>query len=580
MKKLFKMPGFLFLCFICCLTAAAQETSQAPITVFIAKKIITMDPARPVATAVAVRNGQILSVGSLQELQPWLQNQRYTLVDTFKNKILMPGFIDPHAHPMLGAIQLATVWITPEPWNILGTHIPATQGHAAYMQALRTAFKNDTRPKNQPFITWGYSHFYHGSISRADLDALSTTRPIVVWERSTHQAYFNTPALNALEISEAQVKNNPNIDWAKGFFFEEGFIRFAAPRMLSHHFITAAAVHQGYLKARRYFQANGITTVCDMATGIINWDAEIQELKTSFDNTRSPVRVFLVPDPVGIATSSKMDAHDVLTFIQHCSQDNSDHLRCGKAIKLFADGAIFSQMMQMKPPGYIDGHSGVWITPPETFATLAKSYWDAGFQIHVHTNGDQGVELVLNTLEALQAEKPRFDHRFTIEHYGYATDNDAERIANLGAIVSANPFYLYDLADKYSTDGLGYDRAARITPLGGLVKRGVPVSIHSDFAMAPAQPLLLAQIAATRQTLSGKIDAPAERLSREEALRAITITAAYILHQEDSLGSIAAGKIADFSVLEQDPMTVPLTQLGSIPLWGTIYEGKPFKTIG
>ena len=103
-------------------TVTAQEPPRA-ITVFIAKKIITMDPTRPAATAVAVRDGTILGVGSLEDLAPWLRTAKDTHVvvnEEFKEKVLMPGFIDPHMHPLLAAIQFGTKWITPEPWEVMG----------------------------------------------------------------------------------------------------------------------------------------------------------------------------------------------------------------------------------------------------------------------------------------------------------------------------------------------------------------------------------------------------------------------------------------------------------------------------
>ena len=147
-------------------------------------------------------------------------------------------------------------------------------------------------------------------------------------------------------------------------------------------------------------------------------------------------------------------------------------------------------------------------------------------------------------------------------------------LATLGALVSANPYYLYDLGDKYAEVGLGADRAARIAPLGGLVRRGVPVALHSDFSMAPAAPLLLAWAAMTRQTQSGKVFGPQERLTLDQAMRAITIDAAYILQLEDRLGSIEAGKTADFTVLEQDPYQVGAAGLRQIKIWGTVFEGR------
>jgi predicted amidohydrolase YtcJ len=177
-------------------------------------------------------------------------------------------------------------------------------------------------------------------------------------------------------------------------------------------------------------------------------------------------------------------------------------------------------------------------------------------------------------LQTLQDEKPRADHRFTIEHYGYANDGTSRRIAELGAQVSANPFYLYDLGDRYAENGLGFDRAARIAPLGGLVKRNVPVGLHSDFPMAPAEPLFLAWTAASRETLSGKVFAPSERLTLDQAIRAVTIDAAYMISMENELGSIEAGKLADFAVLDKDPYEVGVEGLRDIKVWGTVFEGK------
>jgi predicted amidohydrolase YtcJ len=250
-------------------------------------------------------------------------------------------------------------------------------------------------------------------------------------------------------------------------------------------------------------------------------------------------------------------------------------------IKLFADGAMFSQAMQIGAPGYIDGHKGEWITQPGPFAEFARSYWNAGYQIHVHTNGDGGAKMVLDTLQTLWDEKPRANHRFTIEHYGYANDGTSRRIAELHAQVSANPFYLYDLGDRYAANGLGTDRAARIAPLGGLVRRNVPVGLHSDFPMAPAEPLFLAWTAASRETMSGKVFAPSERLTLDQAMRAITIDAAYLIGMETALGSIEAGKLADFAVLDKDPYAVGVKGLRGIKVWGTVFEGKahPAKNI-
>jgi predicted amidohydrolase YtcJ len=553
--------------------ASAQQQPGA-ITVFIAKKIITMDPSRPAATAVAVRDGSILGVGSLTDLAPWLKTTKYSVNESFKDKVLMPGFIDPHMHPMLGAIQFGTKWITPEPWEVMGEKIPATIGHEAYLSALKAAFA--AAPKSEPmFISWGYNQMFHGEMSRALLDTISSSYPIFVWHRSAHEAYFNTAMLKYLEskgLTEDKVKGNPQIDWQNGYFFEDGLFKMAVPA-LADYLLAPARVDVGFAKTRDYLNFNGITTVADMNTGGVNWALEVGALQRTFDREDSPVRVRMTPDVVALASAMKSpDA--AFTFIGKTSEKNTRHLFTNGAVKLFADGAMFSQLMQLGAPGYIDGHQGAWITQPTPFEEAARRYWNAGYQIHAHTNGDEGAKMVLDVLERLADQKYRADHRFTIEHYGYANDGTSRRIALLGALVSANPFYLYDLGDKYAEVGLGYDRAARIAPLGGLVRRGVPVALHSDFAMAPASPLMLAWTAITRETQSGKVFSPAERLSMDQAMKAITIDAAYILHLEDKLGSIEAGKLADFTVLDQDPYLVGAAGLRNIKVWGTVFEGQ------
>jgi predicted amidohydrolase YtcJ len=566
-------------CSLVSLVLATPITAQdqpGTITVFVAKKVVTMDPTQPIATAVAVRNGQILSAGSLEDLAPWLKNSKYTIDEQFKDKVLMPGFIDPHLHPLLGAIAFQTVWITPEPWNVMGQKTPATVGSEAYLNSLRTAFA--ARQKDAPmFMTWGFSADSHGELSGELLDSISGDVPILVLQRSMHEIYINTPMLALLKakgLKEEKFKNHPQIDWKKNHFWEDGMFSVALPYMAGI-LLDPAAADPGYLKTRDYLTYNGVTTVADMNTGGTNYDLEMASLKRNFDTPDSPVRVRLTPDVMKLAAALKTP-EAAMELVGQLKAQNTEHLIFNKGIKLFADGAMFSQAMQIGDPGYIDGHHGEWISQPGPFAEFARSYWNAGYQIHVHTNGDGGAKMVLDTLQTLQDEKSRADHRFTIEHYGYANDGTSRRVAALHAQVSANPFYLYDLGDRYAAKGLGTDRAARIAPLGGLVRRNVPVALHSDFPMAPAEPLFLAWTAASRETLSGKVFAPTERLTLDQAIRAVTIDAAYMINMETQIGSIEAGKLADFAVLDKDPYDVGVEGLRDIKVWGTVFEGKAY----
>jgi predicted amidohydrolase YtcJ len=172
---------------------------------------------------------------------------------------------------------------------------------------------------------------------------------------------------------------------------------------------------------------------------------------------------------------------------------------------------------------------------------------------------------------------PRFDHRFTFQHYGISTPEQARRIKALGGVVSVNPYYLHDRAEL-TAPYIGADRAYTAARLKTLVDAGVPTALHSDTPVAPPRPLEEVWIAVNRFGLSGQVRGPAERVSVEQALRMVTIDAAYTLGVEDKVGSIAAGKFADFAVLEQNPHEVPSEKIREIPIWGTVVGGKVFPS--
>jgi hypothetical protein len=330
----------------------------------------------------------------------------------------------------------------------------------------------------------------------------------------------------------------------------------------------------GTRRVRDIVHFGGITTVAELSFGITDASLEWLGPSTVLDSEDVPFRTMFVTDLQTPARAMGIDG--AFAWTQALPERNTKRLRFIKHVKLFADGAFYSQNMRLGGACYVDGHHGEWMTPPPLFNELAAKYWDAGYQLHVHTNGDEALAFVLDTLQTLLERKPRFDHRFTIEHFGYSTPDQVRRIARLGAIVSANPYYIYELGDVYSKIGMGADRAAQMCRIGSVAAAGVPLSLHSDCPMAPAQPLLLAQVAATRLTADGTPLRAEERLSIDQALRAITLDAAFTLGLENEFGSIVSGKKADFTVLETDPYVVGAAALGEIPIWGTVFEGVPF----
>lgn len=241
--------------------------------------------------------------------------------------------------------------------------------------------------------------------------------------------------------------------------------------------------------------------------------------------------------------------------------------------KLFADGAIYSQLMQVREP-YLDDHHGEWMMDEDLFNRAFRIFWDADYQIHIHVNGDAGLDRVLNTLEANLRRNPRYDHRTVIVHFAVSAPDQVARIKQLGAIVSANPYYVTALADQYSKVGLGPERADSMVRLGDVSKAGISWSLHSDMPMAPCDPLFLMWCAVNRITFSGRVADAEQVVSVEDALRGVTIEAAYSLKMENEIGSIVAGKLANLTVLDENPLEVEPMALRDIGVWGTVMEGR------
>ncbi|HAC80610.1 MAG: amidohydrolase [Candidatus Binatia bacterium] len=548
--------------------------AEEKLKVFVARKIITMDLALPEATAVAVRGDTIVSVGSLESLSPWLAKYPHQIDRTFADAVLMPGLIDPHLHPMMAAVILSMNFATPDGWNLPDRTVRAVRGAEAYQQRLRELEAGT--PQDEILFVWGFQPEFHGAINRAILDGISPDRPALLWHRSFYEVYMNTAALELLEISAEEVKDLPAANWEEGHFYETGLA--AIQKKLMPVVASPARVASGLRQLRDILHAGGITTVGDMASGGLDLNLEFALMQTVFENDETPFRVFLIPKAYGLGT--KLGDTKALAEIQALPKKNTPRLQYIPNIKLFADGAFFSQRMQLGPPGYIDGHVGDWLMTPAELEDAARVYWNAGYQIHVHANGDAGIDATLDVLAALLQENPRRNHRFTIEHFGYSTPAQVERIARLGAQISANPYYLFALGDLYAEVGLGTDRAEVISRIGTAVRRSIPVALHSDFPMAPARPLQLAWNAASRRTSSGKIFSPEEQLTLDQALRAVTIDAAYILGKEDQIGSIVAGKKADFTAVGVDPYEVGVRGLDKITIRGTVFEGEAHPAAG
>ena len=564
-----KNDSIFFVCLLLPFTSDCFAEEEVD-TIFLGGTVVTMNDAQPSAEAVAVSGGKIIAVGLKKDILP-LKKDKTQIVD-LKGKTLLPGFIDPHLHPYLAGLLLPMNFLAPEDWDLPGRTSKAVLDRETYLKRM-TELESKMDNKESWLYVWGYHHYFHGEIDRRDLDKISSTRPILLWHRSFHELFLNTAALKELGIEEKDVKGVPHTSWEKGHFYETGgemVLPLLLPMLLEPN------KYRNALKDfQKLVQQGGITTIADLS-GYILGETEFQLTKSVLDQPGVPFRTILVADGMGPSKRFAANPATAVEFVKNLQKKNGDKVFFSNHVKLFSDGAFFSQLMQVNEP-YTDGHKGEWLMTPLELKTAARAFWHAGFQIHVHTNGDMGVDVVLDILEKLNAEKPNRDHRFTLEHFGLSTPEQCKRIGRLGACVSANTYYLHILGELYSKKGLGPARAHHISRMGSLAKNKVPTTYHSDMVMAPAKPLLLAWCAVNRRGVSGKELGPTEKVSVDDAMKAITINAAFVLRQEKIAGSIEVGKRADFTILGQNPYKVDPMILKDIPVVATVFAGKLFE---
>ncbi len=552
------------------LTAAAAPLPA--VTLFTAKEILTLDPEKPIAEAVAVVADKILAVGALDELKKAAGDQPYVVDNTFAKQVIVPGFIGQHDHPLLAGLTMIAEIISIEDWVLPGGTVPAAKNREEYLKRLAEANAKLEDPE-AVLLTWGFHHYFHGKLTRADLDKISSTRPIIVWHRSAHEFILNSATMKKFGVTQewfATLKGSAlaQSNFEEAHYWEQG--AFAVMPLISPAIATPARLRQGLEFVEDYFHANGITRGCEPG-GLLS--KPLQDAQNAvLSDPATPFRFYFIADGKSL-TSAHADDSVIAETEKLLSWGEGNTAYLPKQVKLFADGAIFSQAMQVREP-YTDGHKGEWMMDLAFFQRSFRVYWDAGYQLHCHVNGDAGLDMVLNTLEENMRSNPRHDHRTVIVHFAVSQKDQVERIKQLGAIVSGNPYYTTALADNYSKVGLGPERADNLVRMGDVERAGISYSYHSDMPMAPGQPLFLMHCGVNRTTQSERVAGEDQRVSREGALRAVTLDAAFSLQMEKEVGSIVPGKLANFTVLADNPVTCDPAKIKDIPVIGTVHEGR------
>ena len=545
-------------------------------TIYVAKEIVTLDPKQPSATAVAVVGDRILATGTLKKLQAKAGDQTFKVDRTFAEKIIVPGFIAQHDHPLLAALTMTSEIIAIEDWILPTGTVPAAENAEDYRQRLVAANAKITDP-NELLYTWGYHQAFHGKITRTDLDKISSTRPIIIWHRSCHEFILNTKAHELLGIDQASYAKmskpaQEQSNFKGGHYWEQGM--YGILDKLLPVLANPERLQAGLEFAERYYHAQGVTLGAEPG-GV--YSKHIQDaINAVLSDSATPFRFFFIPDGKQIYTKFQEKALSETEKTMSWGQGMT--VMMPKQVKLFADGAIYSIAMQLRQPP-IGNYNSEWMMAPADFANAFRLYWEAGYQLHVHVNGDAGVDMVLDNLEANMRRHPRHDHRTVLVHFAVSQKDQVDRIKRLGAIISGNPYYVTMLADKYSEEGLGPERADNMVRTGDIERAGIPFSYHADMPMAPAQPLFLMHSGVNRITISGRVAGKRQRNSREAALKAITLEAAYSLQLEDEVGSIVPGKLANFTILEENPLKVRATKIKDIVIWGTVHEGRKLPVV-
>jgi predicted amidohydrolase YtcJ len=537
-------------------------------TIFPARKIITMNPSRPLATHVAVRDGRILGAGALEELAGW---GPYTLDDRLAGKVLMPGLIEGHSHLMEGAFWRFVYCGWFDRRDPDGRLWPGAKTLDAVLQRLTEA-QAALPDAATPLAGWGFDPIYFDNrrCTREDLDRVSTTRPVGMVHASVHIINCNSVALTAIGWLRPGIEH-PGVPLGadglptgelKG---PEAMMQVAAVLGMDR------AVLAGDAAALRAFSRlcvrAGVTTATDLASPLPDAAVDMMLQVTARDDF--PTRIVPLLRLLG-APAEGVERAAALR------ERSSDRLRLGR-IKMVADGSIQGFSARLRWPGYYNGApNGLWYMAPEQMGQALGLALQRGVQIHTHTNGDEATELLLELMEQTLRDRPTPDHRFTLQHCQLADAAQYRRMKALGMCVNLFANHHFYWGDEHLRLTVGPERATRMNACATALASGVPFAIHSDAPITPLGPLFTAWCAVHRLTASGRTLGEHERIGVADALRAITLGAAYTLKLDGDIGSIECGKRADFCVLDDDPLAVPSSALKDLPVWGVVQDGRVF----
>lgn len=557
----------------CPVTCTADEPADL---IVLNGKILTLDAKSTVAEAVAIRDGKFVQIGTNAELQPLIGEQSKVL--DAHGKSVVPGLIESHVHAMNVArgelsqafVQLGTIaeiqqWVR----NCVESTAEGTW--------IRIPRADITRIRERRMPT------------REELDAAAATRPVVFnWQYASRQLQvLNTAAMQAADITRDTL-DPAGGKIVKGLDGEPTGVLENPGELTSRFLPTFQATDEVLLDSletvlRRYNQV-GITSMVERKSSIDDYRV-FEKLKQA---GRQTVRTTLT-----IGLSSDGTADGMKQFINQlpfrCGEGD-DWLRIG-SLKIFVDGGVLYGTAYLREPygepaftlyGISDStYRGVLSLPAEKVQAMIRTGHQLGWQMSAHVTGDAGVDVVLDAVEAADREQPIVDRRFTLIHAYFPHPAVAKRAAKLGVCVDTQPAWFYKDGDALAM-ALGGKRMESFIGLADWIEAGVKVALNSDHmqgldpdkSLNPYNPFLTMSVAASRKTESGFELGPNHKVSREVALRMMTIDTAYLNFDEQRKGSIEVGKLGDLAVLNDDFLTCSEERVPAIRPLATVVGGK------
>jgi predicted amidohydrolase YtcJ len=524
-------------------TAPAHE----PTVVFPARQIVTVNPQQPRAEVVAVRNGRIRAVGARDSVVTGLANagEQVVVDERFADHVVLPGLIEAHSHvTMTGAFYRLPVYVGA--FDRPGPHGTLT-GCPTFESVLDRLHRATVENSDGALGAWGFDPSqYPGrpTLDRRALDAVSTDRPVFVMDMSGHGVTVSSRVLVEAGFDASTVVpgvfKGPDGE-PTGELAEPAAM---IPALGRHLDLSAAALEDGVRATAEVAQRRGLTTISDLLTGSRAEAAAMAAYARSAE-ARARITSYL-----SAITLERLDDLG-LALLDELVEDNDDRFRVA-GVKLMSDGSIQLFTALLRNPPYYDGHPNGLFNLEEKGLVDRMSVWHgAGYQLAIHTNGDGATDRMLDALDALLTRHPRPDHRHRLEHAQMLTPDQIARMGTLGVLANVFAKHLYYWGDWHRTATLGPDRAAQMDPCGSLARAGHRFSIHSDAWVTPIDQLEAMWTAMVRRTRSGVVLGEDERLTLDQALRAVTIDAAFLLGEDRDKGSIEGGKLADLTVVDR-----------------------------